>query len=81
MKQRIIGGDKQHLRRLLLPLGNNYLLPIHRIFNLDSQSPDVDIVSNTTTTTTTTKMQKLQGITNENATSIHRICKRSENNN
>jgi len=46
IKERISGGDKQHLRRLF-SLRNDYLLPIHGIFNLDSHSPDVDIVSNT----------------------------------
>lgn len=74
MKERITGGDKQHLRRLF-SLRNDYLLPIHRIFNLDSHSPDVDIVSNAQGKK---QMQMWQGTANENATSIHRICKRSE---
>ena len=46
MKERITGGNKQHLRKLL-SLGHKYLQNIQRILNLDSPSPDVDIVSNT----------------------------------
>ena len=74
MKERITGGDKQHLRRLF-SLSNDYLLPIHKILNLDSHSPDVDIVSNTSGKK---QMQMWQGSTHEIATGIHRICKRSE---
>lgn len=44
IKEKIAGGDKQHLRRLLC-LSNSFLLPISRIEHLDSRSPIVDIIS------------------------------------